>query len=137
MPVLDPGKAPSMGGVEEGSHVAFSRLGERVRMTTTAEFTGYETGHRPKNFAKILRIAGELFDGGVDTGKATYWACLRPATPDGPPAIGATPFSNLWLNTGHGYLGWTMSCGSSRLLCDLIAGRKPEIDPSPYRFDRF
>ncbi len=137
MPVLDGTRAPTMGGVEEGAQVSFSRLGERVRMTTTAEIAGYDTSFAPGDFAKILRVARDLFDGGLDIERAKFWACLRPTSPDGPPIIGASPLANLWLNTGHGYLGWTMSCGSSRLLSDLIAGRTPEIDSAPYRLDRF
>jgi D-amino-acid dehydrogenase len=137
MPVLDAARAPLNGGIDEKTRVTFARLGDRVRMTTTAEFTGYDTSYSPANFAKILRVAHELFDGGIDVAKAFFWACLRPASPDGPPIIGATPVANLWLNTGHGYLGWTMSCGSAKILSDLIAGRSPEIDASPYRFSRF
>jgi D-amino-acid dehydrogenase len=136
MTIQDPARAPSMGGIEETSHVAFSRLGDRLRMTTTAEFAGYDTSFKPADFARILRTARDLFDGGVDIEKATYWACLRPSSPDGRPRR-SLPFPNLWINNGHGTLGWTMSCGSGKLLGDLVADRKPDIDPAPYRFDRY
>ena len=71
-----------------------------------------------------------MFPRGGDLGKATFWSGLRPMTPDGPPVIGATRYSNLHLNTGHGTLGWTMACGSGRVLADLMSGRKPDIDVS-------
>jgi D-amino-acid dehydrogenase len=136
-PVGDPDQAPRTGGLDEGTLVAFARLGERVRMTSVAEVVGYDTGHRPENFAQILATGRELFRKGIDLGRAEYWACLRPATPDGPPFIGPSPVDNLWLNTGHGYLGWTMCCGSARLLADQFSGRKAELDTRLYRYGRY
>jgi D-amino-acid dehydrogenase len=106
-------------------------------MSSVAEVVGYDTGHRPDNFAKILATGRELFRNGIALDRAEHWACLRPATPDGPPYIGPTPVRNLWLNTGHGYLGWTMCCGSARLLADQISGRPPELDTSLYRYGRY
>jgi D-amino-acid dehydrogenase len=136
-PVGDPDQAPRTGGLDEGTLVAFARLGERVRMTSVAEVGGYDTGHRPDNFTKILATGRELFRDGIALEHAEYWACLRPATPDGPPYIGPTPVRNLWLNTGHGYLGWTMCCGSARLLADQMMGRMPELDTHLYRYGRY
>lgn len=136
-PVGDPDQAPRTGGLDEGTLVAFARLGERVRMTSVAEVGGYDTGHRPENFAKILATGRELFRDGIAFDRAEYWACLRPATPDGPPIIGPSPVHNLWLNTGHGYLGWTMCCGSARLLADQMSGRPPELDTHLYRYGRY
>ena len=78
----------------------------------------------------------DLFPRGGDLGKATFWSGLRPMTPDGPPVIGATRYANLHLNTGHGTLGWTMACGSGRVLADLLSGRKPEIDVSELTMSR-
>jgi D-amino-acid dehydrogenase len=136
-PVGDPDQAPRTGGLDEGTLVAFARLGERVRMTSVAEVGGYDTGHRPEDFAKILATGRELFRDGIALDRAEYWACLRPATPDGPPIIGQSPVRNLWLNTGHGYLGWTMCCGSARLLADQMSGRKTELDTHLYRYGRY
>ena len=136
-PVGEPEQAPRTGGLDEGTLVAFARLGEHVRMTSVAEVGGYDTGHGPENFAKILATGRELFRDGVALDRAEYWACLRPATPDGPPYIGPTPVRNLWLNTGHGYLGWTMGCGSARLLADQMMGRTAELDTSLYRYGRY
>jgi len=81
---------------------SLSAVGDRVRMTSVAEVGGYDTSHRPENFAKILATGRELFRDGIALDRAEYWACLRPATPDGPPYIGPTPVRNLWLNTGPG-----------------------------------
>jgi len=136
-PVGDPDQAPRTGGLDEGTLVAFARLGERVRMTSVAEVGGYDTSYRPKNFAKILATGRELFRDGIALDRAEHWACLRPATPDGPPIIGPSPVRNLWLNTGHGYLGWTMCCGSARLLADQMSGRKAELDTHLYRYGRY
>jgi D-amino-acid dehydrogenase len=85
----------------------------------------------------MLRAVKELFPEAADYERRDTWACLRPATPDGPPVIGATPFKNLYLNTGHGHIGWTMACGSARLLADLVSGRKSDIDPAPYAYGRY
>ena len=135
-PLGDPERAPRTGGLDEGTLVAFSRLGDKVRMTSVAEVVGYDTSYRPEDFAQILATGRELFPGGIALDHAEHWACLRPSTPDGPPIIGPSPVANLWLNTGHGYLGWTMCCGSARLLADQMAGRKPELDTHLYRYGR-
>ncbi|HWK43778.1 MAG TPA: D-amino acid dehydrogenase [Stellaceae bacterium] len=120
--------APSIGGVDENNLVAFARMGDRLRLTAVAEFAGYDTSHRPENFKTMLDAAKALFPNGGDYDKATYWAGLRPMTPEGTPIFGRGRQRNLYLNTGHGHMGWTMSCGSARVTADLIAGRKPAID---------
>ena len=88
-----------------------------------------------RSFAPVGRNAtrSSIRPGAGDPSRATYWAGLRPATPDGTPIVGATRYRNLFLNTGHGTLGWTMACGSGRLLADLVSGRPPSVDPAPYR----
>jgi D-amino-acid dehydrogenase len=136
-PVGDLEQAPRTGGVDEGTLVAFARLGDRVRMTSVAEVGGYDTSYRPEDFTKILATGRELFRDGIQLDHAEHWACLRPSTPDGPPYIGPTPVRNLWLNTGHGYLGWTMGCGSARLLVDQMMGRSTELDTRLYRYGRY
>jgi D-amino-acid dehydrogenase len=121
-------RAPSIGGVDEDKLVAYARFGNRLRLTATADFAGYDVSHRPDDFRTMLATSRELFADAADYDKPSYWAGLRPMTPEGTPIIGATRYKNLWLNTGHGHMGWTMSCGSGRVLADLIQGRRPELD---------
>jgi len=126
---LRPGAlAPTVPCVDEKWLVAWSRMGDRLRLTSTAEFTGYDWSWSPRNFANIRQLAGDLFPDAVDFDRGEYRACLRPVTPAGPPILGAGRHENLFFNTGHGHLGWTMACGSSRVVADLILGRAPEID---------
>jgi D-amino-acid dehydrogenase len=137
MPIKDPAGAPTIGGVDEHNLVAFSRLGDRLRLTGTADFAGYDTEFETHHFTHMLKAARELFPQGGAYEQPSYWACLRPMTPDGPPIIGASAVKNLWLNTGAGHMGWTMACGASQLLSDLMAGRKPVIDPQPFNVSRY
>ena len=125
---LGDGPAPVIGGVDEAPLVAWSRLGDRLRMTSTAEFAGYNRTAPEPRFAGILRVAQELFPEAADYSRGERRACLRPMTPDGPPVLGAGRYSNLFFNTGHGHMGWTMACGASRAVADLILGRRPELD---------
>ncbi len=129
--------APTMPGVDETHLVAFARLGERLRLTATADFAGYDTRHAPADFAPMLTVARELFPRGGDYERPSYWACLRPMTPDGPPILGPTRMRNLWLNTGQGHMGWTMACGSARILAELIAERSSPIPLDGMTADRF
>lgn len=119
---------PELGGVDENNLVAWARFGDRLRFTATAEFAGYEITHRPSDFSHMMQAGRELFPNGADYAQPDYWAGLRPMTPEGTPIIGRSQHDNLYFNTGHGHMGWTMSCGSSRLLADIMQGRKPEID---------
>ena len=137
VPILDPTQAPSIAGVDEGNLTAFARLGDRLRFTATADFAGYDTDFEPADFAGMLKVARELFPNGGAYDKPDYWSCLRPMTPDGPPIMGKSPLRNLWLNTGHGHMGWTMAAGSSRLVVDLMQGRKPAIDERPFALARY
>lgn len=137
LPVLDPEHAPRTGGLDEGTLVAFCRLGDKVRLTSVAEVAGYNTDYTAADFVHIINSARELFPHGMAFDRTEYWSCLRPATPDGPPIIGPTPMRNLWVNAGQGYLGWTMCCGSARLLADMMADRPVELDTAPYRYGRY
>ena len=128
-PIRD-GGAPHAGGVDEELLVAWAPLGDKLRMTSTAEFAGYDRTARESSFGNILRMARELFPDAADYTAGERRACLRPMTPDGPPALGRGRHTNLYFNTGHGHMGWTMACGSSRAVADLIQGRAPEIDLS-------
>jgi D-amino-acid dehydrogenase len=129
VPVQDGDAAPTIGGVDEDKLVAYSRLGDRLRIAATAEFAGYDRSYRAGDFAALLRTARELFPRGGDYGRSEYWAGLRPMTPSSVPILGRARYDNFYLNVGHGHVGWTMSCGSGKFVAGLVAGRKPEIDP--------
>lgn len=128
VPIRDAARAPAMGGVDEDNLVAYARFGDRLRLTATADFAGYDTAHAPKDFRSMLRTARDLFPDAADYDRPDYWAGLRPMTPEGTPIFGLGPHTNLFYNTGHGHMGWTMACGAARITADLIAGRRPDID---------
>jgi D-amino-acid dehydrogenase len=127
-PLRSGGLSPTIPGVDEQWLVGWSRLGDRLRLTSTAEFTGYDWGWTPRDFNNILRLARDLFPDAAEYGQGQYRACLRPMTPDGPPILGSGRHRNLFLNCGHGHMGWTMACGTARLVTDLMLGRMPELD---------
>jgi D-amino-acid dehydrogenase len=128
VPIDRPCEAPVIGGLDEDNLLAFSVLGDRLRLTATAEFVGYDRSHTAADFRYMTKAAQDLFPTIGDYSKAVQWAGLRPSTPDGNPVFGPTTLSNLFLNTGHGSMGWTMSCGSGKITADLVAGRKADID---------
>jgi D-amino-acid dehydrogenase len=134
---IDPARAPKVGGVDEGALVAYCGMGDQLRMTATADFSGYDNSHKPEDFATMMAVARELFPTGVDFSRPRYWSCLRPMTPDGPPIIGRSALDNLWLNTGQGHMGWTMSAGSSKILADLMDGHKAEHPAEPFDVARY
>lgn len=119
---------PNVCGVDEDNLVAYARFGDRLRFTATAEFTGYQTTHNPKDFEHMLQCGRQLFPEGADYSKPDYWAGLRPMTPEGTPILGRSNHRNLYFNVGHGHMGWTMSCGSARVLSDIMNNRAVEID---------
>jgi D-amino-acid dehydrogenase len=125
--VTDPARAPRLGGVDEHNLLAYCPMGSRLRLTATAEISGYSNAHRPRDFREMLTKARALFDGAADFENPSLWAGLRPMTPTGMPVIDRSPYANLWLNTGHGHIGWTMSNGSARVLADLVAQRQPAV----------
>jgi D-amino-acid dehydrogenase len=136
-PIRDAGGAPESTVMDESFKVAITRLGDRIRIGGTAELAGYDLGLRAARRAALEHSAGSLFPDGADLAQARFWCGLRPMTPDGPPVLGPTPYSNLFLNTGHGTLGWTMACGSGRVLADLLAGGSPEIGLDGLTVDRY
>src|SRR5215471_6894807 len=127
-PLKANGLAPTVPGVDEQWLVGWSRLGDRLRLTSTAEFAGYDWGWTPRDFNNILRLARDLFPDAADYERGEYRACLRPMTPDGPPILGLGRHRNLFLNCGHGHMGWTMACGTARIVADLMTSRMPELD---------
>ena len=130
------GLAPTVPGVDEQWLVGWSRLGDRLRLTSTAEFAGYNWTWTPRNFANILRLARDLFPDAADYDRGEYRACLRPVTPDDRPILGLARHRNLFLNCGHGHMGWTMACGAARIVADLMTGHMPEIDLEGLTFRR-
>lgn len=120
--------APTVSLTDDGYKIVFSRLGQRLRIAGTAEFNGYNLDLTPARCTALIRRASQLFPELSPTGDPEYWCGLRPATPSNIPLIGRGPIPKLWLNTGHGTLGWTMACGSGAALADLISGRTPEPD---------
>jgi D-amino-acid dehydrogenase len=126
-PVAGRNNAPTIGGVDEESLVAYAPYGDRVRGTATAEFSGYGRSHAPGDFRHMLATLRDLFPDGADWSKCEYWAGLRPMTPQGTPILGRGRLENVWHNTGLGHMGWTMSHGAARITADLIANRKPAI----------
>jgi len=127
-PLKSGGLAPTISGVDEQWLVGWSRLGDRLRLTSTAEFAGYDWGWTPRDFNNILKLARDLFPDAADYDKGQYRACLRPMTPDGPPILGLGRHRNLFYNCGHGHMGWTMACGTARIVSDLMLGRMPDLD---------
>jgi D-amino-acid dehydrogenase len=127
MPVAGRNNAPRIGGIDEESLVAYTPMGDRLRVTATAEFSGYGCDHTPADFRHMTSVIRGLFPDGADYSKIEYWAGLRPMTPEGTPIVGSTRFRNFWLNTGQGHMGWTMSHGAGRLVADMIAGRSSEM----------
>ncbi len=127
LPVINPDAAPVSTIMDETYKVAVTRLGDRIRIAGTAELNGFDLSLNEKRRNTIRHVVADLFPAGVDFTEDEFWTGLRPMTPDGTPLIGATKVSNLFLNTGHGTLGWTMSFGSGRLLADVISGRQPDI----------
>ncbi len=129
LPIAGSNNPPTLCGVDEDNLFAFANYGDRVRLTAVAELGGWDWSHRPKDFAPMLRAARDLFPQAGDWDRAEYWAGLRPMTPTNLPIIGRGRQRNLWVNTGHGHMGWTWACGTARITADLLAGRRPEWDP--------
>jgi D-amino-acid dehydrogenase len=120
--------APTVSLTDEAMKIVFSRLGDRMRIAGTAELDGYSTNLSMIRTEALVKRARELFPGAADYDNPVYWTGLRPATPSNCPLIGRTRYANLFLNTGHGTLGWTEGPGSGRALADLISGKKPDVD---------
>ncbi len=128
VPIRDASKAPRVSLTDDGAKIVITRLGDRMRIAGTAELSGYSTDLNPVRCEALTKRAAEMFPEAGDYSKATYWTVLRPSTPSNVPLIGRTKYPNLYLNTGHGTLGWTMAAGSGRALADIISGRKPDVD---------
>jgi D-amino-acid dehydrogenase len=126
--INDPVAAPTSTLTDERYKVGITRLGNRLRAAGIAELCGYDLSLPPARLRALDHVVRDLFPQAVDLATAQYWTGLRPMTPDNLPVLGRTPFRNLYLNTGHGTLGWTMSNGSARVIADLVSGRAPAVD---------
>ncbi len=126
--IVDPAAAPTVSITDDAKKMVFTRLGDRLRVAGTAELAGYNLELNPVRCEALTRRAHDWFGNAVDAKHPEYWTGLRPATPSNVPIIGRTRYRNLYLNTGHGTLGWTMSCGSGKAVADLVSGRKPEVE---------
>jgi D-amino-acid dehydrogenase len=126
--IADPTRAPTVSLIDDSAKIVFSRLGTRLRIAGTAELSGYSTELNEVRCQALIRRAKEIFPGAAEYERAVFWAGLRPSTPSNVPIIGASKVPRLYLNTGHGTLGWTMAAGSGRALADIISGRRPRVD---------
>ncbi len=137
VPVVDPDAAPRSTVMDETYKTAITRLSERIRVAGTAELGGYDLQLRKSRERTLIHVLRDLYPHGGDLSRVEPWCGLRPMTPDGPPVIGRTRYRNLFLNTGHGTLGWTMSCGSGRITADIVSGVAPEIDVESLQAARY
>ncbi|RWA70223.1 D-amino acid dehydrogenase [Mesorhizobium sp.] len=137
VPITDAAAAPVSTIMDETYKVAITRLGDRIRVGGTAEISGFDLRLHESRRRTLEHSVGDLFPGGGDLKAATFWCGLRPMTPDGPPLVGQSELSNLYLNTGHGTLGWTMACGSAKVLADIMSNRVPEINALDLSPDRY
>ncbi|WP_186145843.1 D-amino acid dehydrogenase [Burkholderia gladioli] len=136
-PIVDSAAAPVSTVLDETYKIAITRFDSRIRVGGMAEIAGFDKRLNQARRETLEMCVNDLFPGGGDTSKASFWTGLRPMTPDGTPIVGRTPVPNLFLNTGHGTLGWTMSCGSGQLLADLMSGKKPAIQADDLSVHRY
>jgi len=127
VPIVRAERAPISTVLDETYKIAVTRFDDRIRVGGMAEISGFNRSLNQARRKTLEMVVNDLFPGAGDTSEATFWTGLRPMTPDSTPIVGATPLSNLYLNTGHGTLGWTMACGSASVIADLITGSKPVI----------
>jgi len=137
VPITNPAMAPTSTILDETYKVAITRFDNRIRVGGMAEIAGFDLSLNPRRRETLEMIVNDLYPHGGDLQQASFWTGLRPTTPDGTPIVGATPYRNLFLNTGHGTLGWTMACGSGRLLADLIARKTPQISAEGLDISRY
>jgi len=137
VPITDDARAPVSTVMDETHKIAITRLGDRIRVGGMAEIAGFDMSLNPKRRATLEHSVEDLFGGAGDQSRASFWCGLRPMTPDGTPVVGRTGFANLFLNTGHGTLGWTMAAGSGRVLADIVSGRATDIDATDLGLSRY
>lgn len=136
VPIIDPSHAPQSTVLDETYKIAITRFDNRIRVGGMAELSGFNLGLNQDRRGTLEMVTRDLFPGG-DLEKASFWTGLRPMTPDSTPIIGPTQYKNLFLNTGHGTLGWTMACGSGKLISDLVLGHMAEISTEGLSLQRY
>lgn len=136
LPIIDSSRAPTSTVLDESYKIAITRFDQRIRVGGMAELSGFDLSLKEKRRATLEMVSHDLFPGGNAT-EATFWTGLRPMTPDSTPIIGATRYNNLFLNTGHGTLGWTMACGSGKLISDLVLNNTPDISIEGLSLQRY
>lgn len=136
VPIVDPAMAPQSTVLDETYKIAITRFDQRIRVGGMAELSGFNLGLNQDRRATLEMVTKDLFPGG-DLPQASFWTGLRPMTPDSTPIIGGTRYKNLFLNTGHGTLGWTMACGSGKLISDLVMQQQPEISTEGLSLQRY
>ena len=124
----DPARAFQVSLTDDEYKIVFSRLGDKLRIAGTAELNGYDRDLNRVRCEALVRRTEELFPGAGDPERAQFWTGLRPATPSNVPIIGRSKLPNLYLNTGHGTLGWTHACGSGKSIAFIVSGQKPEVE---------
>jgi D-amino-acid dehydrogenase len=127
LPIINDKLAPTVSITDDDYKLAISRIGDRLRVAGTAELAGYDRTLNPVRCNALVRRIGELFPGACDLEAAQFWTALRPSTPSNVPYVGQSAVKNLWLNTGHGTLGWTMGAGSGKALAELMTGIEPQL----------
>jgi D-amino-acid dehydrogenase len=137
VPIVDEARAPVSTVMDETHKIAITRLGDRIRVGGMAELAGFDMSLKAKRQATLTHSVEDLFGGAGDQSQAKFWCGLRPMTPDGTPVVGRSPIQNLFLNTGHGTLGWTMAAGSGRVLADLMSGKHAEIEAADLGYARY
>ncbi len=138
LPVLTDQDAPQSTIMDEKNKIAITRLGDRIRVAGMAHLTDFDKNLRTKSLESLKSGLDLVFPKSYEPSEnLNYWTGFRPSTPDGTPIIGPTPYSNLYLNTGHGTLGWTMSSGSGKLLADIVSGNQPEISIEGIDMNRY
>lgn len=137
VPIVNPAAAPVSTVMDESYKIAITRLGDRIRVGGTAELSGFNRRLYPAPRETLELSVRSLFPSAADFSNVSFWSGLRPMTPDGTPVIGSSRYRNLYLNTGHGTLGWTMACGSGRIIADVISGKTADIDISDLGLSRY
>jgi len=133
LPIIDEVNIPDKSGIDEDNFLAFSKFGSKMRITSRAEFSGFDKSLNSKVIEKLIVLTKNLFGNSLDYRNCIPWTGLRPITPKGTPYICATKIQNLYLNTGHGHLGWSMASGSAKIISDIIENKTPQINSDPFK----
>lgn len=137
IPMKDEAAAPVSTILDETYKIAVTRFDDRIRVGGMAELSGFDLRLKDARRKTLELVVNDLFPGSGDVARAEFWTGLRPMTPDSTPVVGPTRYGNLFLNTGHGTLGWTMACGSGKLVADQVLGQRPQIRTDGLALSRY